>query len=37
MAERGQEWMKTTLGQIDGFFSRIPFKCYLLEVASVGD
>ena len=24
-------------GQIDGFFSQLPFKCYLPEVASVGD
>jgi hypothetical protein len=28
---------ETTQGQIDGFFSQPPFKCYLPEVASVGD
>ena len=27
----------TTQGQIDGFCSQLPFKCYLLEVAFVGD
>ena len=29
--------LKTTQRQIDGFFSQLPFKCYLPEVASVGD
>jgi hypothetical protein len=29
--------LETTRGQIDGFFSQHPFKCYLPEVASVGD
>ena len=29
--------LETTQGQIDGFFSQLPFKCYLPEVASVGD
>ena len=28
---------ETTQGQIDGFFSELPFKCYLPEVASVGE
>ena len=29
--------LETTQGQIDGFFNQLPFKCYLPEVASVGD
>ena len=29
--------LEATQGQIDGFFSQLPFKCYPLEVASVGD
>jgi hypothetical protein len=29
--------LETTQGQIDGFFSQIPFKFYLPEVASVED
>ena len=29
--------LATTQGQIDGFFIHLLFKCYLLEVASVGD
>ena len=29
--------LEATQGQIDGFFSQLPFKCYLPEVASVGD
>jgi hypothetical protein len=29
--------LETTRGQIDGFLSQLPFKCYLLEVASAGD
>ena len=27
---------KTTQGQIDGFFSQLPFKCHPPEVAAVG-
>ena len=29
--------VETTQGQIAGFFSQLPFKCYLTEVTSVGD
>jgi hypothetical protein len=29
--------LETTQGQIDGFFSRLQFKFYLAEVASVGN
>ena len=29
--------LETTQGQIDGFFGQLPFKFYLLEVASVGN
>jgi hypothetical protein len=29
--------LETTQAQMDGFFSQVPFKCYLPEVASVGD
>ena len=29
--------LETTQGQIDSFFSQLPFKCYLPEVASVAD
>ena len=29
--------LETTLGQIDGFFTQLPFKCYLPEIASVRD
>ena len=29
--------LDTTPGQIDGFFSQLPLKCYLPELASVGD
>ena len=29
--------LETTLGQTDGFFSQLIFKCYLPEVASVKD
>ena len=29
--------LETTRGQIDGFANQLPFKCYLPEVASVGD
>ena len=28
--------METTQGQIDGFVSQLPVKCYLPKVASVG-
>ena len=28
---------ETTQGQMHGFFSQLAFKCYLPEVASVGD
>ena len=29
--------LETTQGQMEGFFSQLPFKCYLPEVASVRD
>ena len=29
--------LETTQGQMDGFFSQLPNKCYLEEVTSVGD
>ena len=29
--------LETTQGRIDGLFGQLPFKCYLPEVASVGD
>jgi len=29
--------LEATQGQMDGFFSQLPYKCYLEEVASVGD
>jgi len=29
--------LEATHGQIDGFFSQLPYKCHLEEVASVGD
>jgi len=29
--------LEATQGQNDSFFSQIPYKCYLEEVASVGD
>ena len=29
--------LETTRGQIDGFVNQLSFKCYLPEVASVGD
>ena len=29
--------LEATQGQMDGFFSRLPYKCHLEEVASVGD
>jgi len=28
--------LDATEGQMDGFFSQLPYKCYLEEVASVG-
>ena len=29
--------LEATQGQMDGFFSQLPYKCHLEEVASVGD
>ena len=29
--------LEATQGQNDSFFSQLPYKCYLEEVASVGD
>ena len=29
--------LEATHGQMDGFFSQLPYECYLGEVASVGD
>ena len=29
--------LEATHGQMDGFFSQLPYKCYLFEVAFVGD
>ena len=29
--------LKATQGQMDGFFSQLPYKCHLEEVASVKD
>ena len=29
--------LETTQGQTDGFFGQLPCRCYLPEVASVGD
>ena len=29
--------LEATQGQMDGFFSQLPYKCHLNEVASVGD
>jgi len=29
--------LEATQGQHDSFFSQLPYKCYLEEVASVGD
>ena len=29
--------LETIQGQIDGLFSQLPYKCYLEDVASVGD
>jgi hypothetical protein len=29
--------LEATQGQMDGFFSQLPYKCHLKEVASVGD
>ena len=39
-AERGrgsQATLEATQGQIDGFFSQLPYKCHQNRVASVGD
>jgi hypothetical protein len=30
-------FLETTQGQIDGFSSQLPFRCYLPEATSVGD
>ena len=37
IAEGTYTTLETTQGQIDGFSSQLPSKCYLSEVASVGD
>ena len=29
--------LEATQGQMDGFFSQLPYKCHLEKVASVGD
>jgi hypothetical protein len=29
--------LEATQGQMDGFFSQLPYECHLEEVASVGD
>ena len=29
--------LEATQGQMDGFFSQLPYKCHLEEVACVGD
>ena len=34
---RADTALGATQGQNDGFFRRLPFKCYLPEVAFVGD
>ena len=37
---RSTKWvpaLEATQGQMDGFFSQLPYKCYLEEVASVGN
>ena len=33
----GHFTLEMTQGQMDGFISQLPFKCYLPQVASVGD
>ena len=35
--QRSFATLEVTQGQIDGFFSQLPSKCYLTVVASVGD
>jgi len=35
--ERLQAALEATQGQMYGFFSQLPYKCYLEKVASVGD
>jgi hypothetical protein len=35
--DRGRATLDTTQGQIDGFFSQLPYKCHQDWVASVGD
>ena len=37
LAEVPYPALEATQGQIDGFFNQFPHKCYLEEVASVGD
>jgi hypothetical protein len=34
---KSESTLETTHGKINGLFSQVPFKCYLPEVASVGD
>jgi len=33
----GNRTLETTQGQIDGFFSQLPFNCFPPEEATVGD
>ena len=35
-AENQVTRLEATQGQMDGFFSQLPYKCHLEEVASVG-
>ena len=34
---KGLTTLKATQGQIDGFFSQLPYECHQNRVASVGD
>jgi len=34
---RSDSALEATQGQMDGFLGQLPYKCYLEEVASVGD
>jgi len=36
-AEPSEAALEATQGQNDSFLSQLPYKCYLEEVASVGD
>jgi hypothetical protein len=36
-AQNAFSTLEATQGEIDGSFSQLPYKCYLEEVASVGD